>query len=116
MCGYAVHHAVRARFAIERGRVLQAEYWLSPLRGYVLSLACIRCGLPSAYGRGFDALPVDIKAQAVAGLARPLEHTELLRALRAALDELIVEMRYLPHLTESLEPELRLLQDPWPSL
>src|SRR5689334_24755217 len=27
--GYAVHHALRARFCIERGRVWQAEYWLS---------------------------------------------------------------------------------------
>src|SRR3954452_7155904 len=27
--GYAVHHALRARFCIERGRPWQAEYWIS---------------------------------------------------------------------------------------
>ena len=26
--GYAVHHALRARFCIERGRTWQAEYWI----------------------------------------------------------------------------------------
>ena len=33
--GYAVHHALRARFCIERGRTWQAEYWISNLGGNV---------------------------------------------------------------------------------
>src|SRR5438067_5210603 len=35
--GYGVHHAVRARICIERGRYWQAEYWLSGARDYALS-------------------------------------------------------------------------------
>src|SRR5258708_1998680 len=34
--GYAVHHAVRGRICIERGRSWQAEYWISALRDYAL--------------------------------------------------------------------------------
>jgi hypothetical protein len=32
--GYAVHHALRARFCIERGRYWQAEYWISGVRDH----------------------------------------------------------------------------------
>src|SRR5262245_2345057 len=44
--GYAVHHALRARFCIERGRFWQAEYWVSATRDYALSLACRRRRMP----------------------------------------------------------------------
>ena len=55
--GYAVHHAVlAARICIERGRYWQAEYWLSGDCDYALSLACLRRGLSSFHGRGFDDL------------------------------------------------------------
>ena len=30
--GMGVHHAVRARFCLERGRLWQAEYWISAVR------------------------------------------------------------------------------------
>ncbi len=44
--GYAVHHALRARVCIERGRYWQAEHWISGVRDYALSLACaVRPGL-----------------------------------------------------------------------
>jgi hypothetical protein len=36
--GYATHHALRARFCIERGRVWQAEYWISSARALRFSL------------------------------------------------------------------------------
>lgn len=39
--GYAVHHALRARFCIERGRYWQAEYWISGAR------LCLELGLSS---------------------------------------------------------------------
>jgi hypothetical protein len=56
--GYAVHHALRARFCIERERYWQAEYWISGIRDYALNLACRREGLPANNGRGYDALPL----------------------------------------------------------
>ncbi|MGH3103349.1 MAG: hypothetical protein ACRDN6_04555 [Gaiellaceae bacterium] len=58
--GYAVHHALRARFCIERGRCWQAEYWISALRDHALALACRRRGLEGQYGRGFDKLPAEV--------------------------------------------------------
>src|SRR2546423_4987102 len=57
--GYAVHHALRARFCIERGRYWQAEYWISGSRDYALSLPWRRRGLPAYYGTGFVGLSCD---------------------------------------------------------
>lgn len=58
--GYAVHHALRARFCIERDRLWHAEYWISGVRDYALSLACRRRNLQTHHGRGFDDLPGDV--------------------------------------------------------
>src|SRR5512142_905533 len=52
--GYGVHHALRARFCIERGRYWQAEYWISGVRDYSLSLACHSRDLPVSHARGVD--------------------------------------------------------------
>ena len=46
--GYAVHHALRARFCIERGSYWQAEYWISSIRDYALAIACRQRGLPAS--------------------------------------------------------------------
>lgn len=87
--GYAVHHALRARFSIERGRVWLAEYWTTSVRNYALSLACVEHGLPALYGRGFDELPAAVLAHFDGALACSLERVELLRALRVAIDGLL---------------------------
>ncbi|HEX8728891.1 MAG TPA: hypothetical protein VF739_09730 [Ktedonobacterales bacterium] len=89
--GYAAHHAVRARFCIERDRFWQAEYWISGVRDYGMSLACLRRGLPVAHGRGFDALPTDVRAAFAGALMRSLERDELLRALDVAVAWLLRE-------------------------
>jgi len=78
--GLAAHHAVRARISIERGRVWQAEYWISGLRDQALSLACRLRGLP-ADGRGFDQLPGELLDGFGRALVRSLERDELMRAL-----------------------------------
>src|SRR5689334_18376238 len=91
--GYAVHHALRARFCIERGRVWQAEYWLSGMRDHALSLACRRRGLPASHGRGFDDLPSDVRNGFRAALATRLEQDELLRALGEAVEGLLRDGR-----------------------
>jgi hypothetical protein len=94
--GYAAHHAVRARICIERGRDWQAEYWISGVRDYALSLACLRRGLPATHGRGFDALPAGIRSAFVDAIVRALDRDELLRALRAAVDGLLREGEEVP--------------------
>jgi hypothetical protein len=89
--GLGVHHAVRGRYAIERGRWWQAEYWVSAVRDHALMLACRRLGLESGFGRGFDALPSELTAEAEHALVRSTDRGELLRALRAAVAMLISE-------------------------
>lgn len=87
--GYAVHHALRARFSIERGRVWLAEYWITSVRTYALSLACVDRGLSAHYGRGYDDLPDDVLARFEGALVRSLDRAELLRALHVAIEGLL---------------------------
>ena len=108
--GYAVHHALRARFCIARGRVWQAEYWQSGVRDYALSLACLRRNLPARNGRGFDALPAEVHSAYEDALARSLEPEELLRALEVAVARLLGESAAVPDLAEmaaKVDPQLR---------
>ncbi len=105
--GYAVHHALRARFCIERGRYWQAEYWISGVRDYALSLACRRRGLPARYGRGFDDLPADVRQAFREALVGSVERDELLRALGSALARLLREASEVQELAAKVEPQLR---------
>ena len=111
--GYAVHHALRARFCIERGRYWQAEYWMSGVRDYALGLACRRRDLPTYYGRGFDDLPAEVLDTFRDAIARSLERNELLRALGCAIAGLLREADEIPDLSAKVEPELRKLTAVW---
>jgi hypothetical protein len=93
--GLGAHHAVRARICIERGRVWQAEYWISGVRDQALALACRLAGLESANGRGFDDLPPDVLDPFKESLVRFLDRQELMRALKCAVDELLESGRKL---------------------
>lgn len=105
--GYAVHHALRARFCIERGRVWQAEYWISSVRDSALSLACHRRSLPAYYGRGYDALPAEVLERMRGALVTALDRAELLRALRCAVNGLLAEAEEVGELAAKVKPELR---------
>lgn len=105
--GYAVHHALRARFCIERGRYWHAEYWISSTRDYALSLACRRRGLAAVYGRGLDDLPADVKDVFMRALVTSLEREELLRALRCVIEGLLSETDEVQALAAKVEPQLR---------
>ncbi len=114
--GYAVHHAVRARVCIERGRVWQAEYWLSGVRDTALTLACLRRELPAQHGSGFDALPAEVRDALREALVGSLERKELLRALRVATAGLLREaaqVRELAEMTAIVVPHLRELTSAW---
>jgi hypothetical protein len=108
--GQAVHHALRARFSIERGRFWQAEYWVSGVRDQALALACRRRGLPAHYGRGFDDLPADVRDAFTAALARSLDRR--LRALGSAVEGLLREAEA-REMASKVEPELRTLTAVW---
>jgi len=111
--GYAVHHALRARFCIERDRVWQAEYWISETRNYALSLACHYRGLPARNGRGFDNLPPDVLNRFKNSLAASLERDELLRALRSVIEGLLSETDEVQELAAKVEPQLHELMAAW---
>ena len=111
--GYAVHHALRARFSIQRGRYWHAEYWISGARDYALSLACLRRGLPPYHGRGFDDLPPEVRDRFVVALVTSLEPDELLRALGCAIEGLLREADQVPDLAAKVEPQLRELMVAW---
>ena len=111
--GYAVHHALRARFCIERGRYWQAEYWISGARDYGLSLACRRRGLSANYGRGFDDLPPGVRDSYKGALVSTLERDELLRALGHAIEGLLRETDEVQELAAKVEPQLRKLTLAW---
>jgi hypothetical protein len=89
--GLGVHHAVRARFCIERGRRWQAEYWISGARDLALALACRRRGLDGGHGRGFDELPPDVLEFFAETLVQSLDADELRRALAGAVSGLLRE-------------------------
>ena len=111
--GYAVHHALRARFCIERGRYWQAEYWISSTRDYALSLACRRLGLQTANGRGYDDLPAEILSSHAGSLVKSLEPDELSRALDAAINGLLQESDEVKVLAAKVEPQLQMLRAVW---
>jgi hypothetical protein len=111
--GYAVHHALRARFCIERGRYWQAEYWISGARDYALSLACHRYGLLTSNGRGFDNLPAEVRDVFKNALVTSLERDELLRALGCVINELLGEVDEVQELAAKVEPQLRMLTVAW---
>jgi hypothetical protein len=116
--GYAVHHALRARFCVERGRVWQAEYWISGVRDYALNLACLRRNLPAVNGRGYDDLPAEVRAGFRDALARSLEREELLRALEVAISGLLRESARVQEIQEmaaQVAPQLRELTAAWES-
>lgn len=105
--GLGVHHAVRARVCIERGRYWQAEYWIGGIREHALSLACSSRGLDWSHGRGFDDLPVEVLEPFGDALVRSLDREGLLRALRASVAGLLREAREVGDAAGKVEARLR---------
>jgi hypothetical protein len=111
--GYAVHHLLRGRICIERGRLLQAEYWISSGRYYALNLACLHRGLPASFARGFDQLPPDVREQAATALVRSLDRDSLLAALSTTAAILLGQRETVAELAANVEPQLRTLISSW---
>lgn len=105
--GYAVHHLLRARFCIERGRYWQAHYWINSARDHALALACHHRDLPARYGRGFDALPESVKSAAANAIAGAVDRQELLRALGCAIELLLGETQDVQNAARRIQPRLR---------
>ncbi|MGZ0148228.1 nucleotidyltransferase domain-containing protein [Kribbella sp. WER1] len=87
--GLAWLYALHARSSIERGRTWQAEYMISGVRDHVLTLMCLRHGVPHSQGRGLHLLPDTGDVEQT--LVRSLDDAELRRAFRASVDVLLAE-------------------------
>jgi len=90
--GLVWHHVLHARVSLERGRLWQAEHWISATRDHVLSLACARLGLPTSYAKGADLLPAEISGRLAGTLVCSLEPTDLASALRTTTAVLLAEL------------------------
>jgi hypothetical protein len=112
LLGLGVHHAVRARFCVERGRLWQAQHWIGEMREIGLTLACLRRRLATAQGRGYDDLPAEVAKPFEDTLVCSLDHSELLRALCAAIDGLRREAGEARDLMLKVEAQLRELVSP----
>jgi hypothetical protein len=89
--GHATLFAVHTHASISRGRLWQAEHWITRVRDEALALASRRHGLRGSDYRGVDELPPDLLERAVATRVGVLETSELGRALRAAVELLLTE-------------------------
>lgn len=107
--GYAVHHALHARICLKRGNTWEAEFWVSEVRRYGMTLACLRRGLPTAHARGYDKLPSDVLIRFAPTLPSSLEPAELSRALAVGIDCLIAEAGEARVLAASTAAELQIL-------
>lgn len=111
--GYAVHHVLRARFCIERGRYWQAEYWISATRDCALHIACLRRELPPYQGRGVDDLPAEIQDVFRSAFVTTLTRNELLRALQCVVAGLLYETDGVHELASKVKPQLLALTAEW---
>lgn len=94
LIGLGWHHAAHAGVAIAREEPWQAEHWISALRNHTLTLACLRHGVPSHYGKGAASRPAEqLHALAAAFVAR-LDREELTRALGSAVRAFVAELRH----------------------
>lgn len=92
-------YALHARSSIARGRNLQALHMVNGVRDHVVSLACLRYGLPAHQGRGVDALPAEVREMLAETVVRGLDRSELSRAFAHAITALLDE-------AERIDPDL----------
>ena len=91
--GLAWLHALHARSCIARHKFWQAECMISGIRDSALALACMRHGLPTVHGKGFDQLPQETVAQFEGSLVRSLESPELCRAFKAVVEGFLSQLQ-----------------------
>jgi hypothetical protein len=105
--GLGVHHLVRARICVERGRLWQAAHWIGAARDEALSAACRVRDLPAGNGRGTDQLPAAVLAAFDGTLVRSLDREELLRALESVARATLAGAADVPGAEEALGSPLR---------
>ena len=107
--GWAVLFARHALVCVEREHWWHAEFCVSGVRDHALRLACLRRGLPTVYGKGFDLLPGAVLAGFDDALVRSLDREELRRALAVAVGGLLREAAEVAPVARGIEAQLRAL-------
>lgn len=92
LVGMAWLYALHVRSSIARRRGLQAVSMLNGMREQVVSLACLRLGLPAYQGRGVDRLPDALKRDLEATLARTTAAAEIARSFDLLADLLAAQV------------------------
>ncbi|MBD79536.1 MAG: hypothetical protein CL840_11515 [Crocinitomicaceae bacterium] len=90
--GWGWHHVMHANSSINRGKLWQAEFWISNLREHIIALKCLRFGLPSAHGRGVDQLPKSELNYLDKTLIKAIEVKELRTSLNSSTQLLVEEI------------------------
>ncbi|HJS91275.1 MAG TPA: hypothetical protein VJ738_15025 [Steroidobacteraceae bacterium] len=112
LIGAAWLHALHLRSSLARERSWQAHYMLNGLRDRIFALACLRHGLPPHQGRGWDELPAPVTEELSATLTGSLDRAALLGAFAAAVDALLMEVRFVDRsLADALRIPLQSLVD-----
>lgn len=105
--GFAWHHALHARICLERGHSWQAAHWINALRDQLITLACLRLDLPTAYSKGAHLLPDEVTTPLESTLIRSLTEPELRRALTATITATATELDHSdPELAARMGPML----------
>jgi len=112
LSGLAWLYGLHVRSSIARHRLLQAEYMLSNMRNRVIALACLREGLSTSEGRGFDDLSIDQKNRFVECYPSALSAEELQGAFQRTTSALLNEIRLRDSdLAEKIGPTLIEISD-----
>lgn len=93
--GTAWLHALHVRSSLARGLVWQARSMLDGMREQVVSLACLRHGLPPVQGRGVDRLPTEVLAGLERTLVVDVSHAAMLAGFGAVTEVLLAECEHL---------------------
>jgi hypothetical protein len=93
LIGLAWLYGLHVRSSIARRRLLQAEYMLSNMRNRVIALSCLREGLSTSEGRGFDDLPSDLRSRFAECYPSSLHPEELECAFQQTMRALLNEIR-----------------------
>ena len=89
--GRGVIYALHSRACIERGRIWQAEHYISTVRDHALTPACLREGVPAIQARGYDDLSAATRARFDETHIASLDPRALRAALAASVQALIAE-------------------------
>ena len=92
LIGWGWIYVLNARAAIERDRPWQAAHFINSVRDYGLALACVRCGLPAVYARGYHRLPADATEPWRESFMSSLDPSELRRALDVVARAFLTEV------------------------